>query len=117
MGMINLFFMGRILVLNLVDHGFVSAGYCKDITLPKKSSGHKIHSAADIIYCIKLFRKPNSIMMLVPAGAPAGAVINNLAEHFKLDDFSLAEVQLCLSRFNTSKKSQKSKLKFLLERK
>ena len=109
--------MGRILVLNLVNHGFVSSGYYKDMTLSKKSAGHKTHSAADIIYCIKLFRKPNSMMILVPAGAPADSIINNFAEHFKLDDFSLAEVQLCLSRFNSSKKSQKSKLKFLLERK
>lgn len=113
-GMIDLFFMGRILVLNVVNHSFAAEGFNYQEVLTKEPAERNFRSVANIFYCIRLLRKPSSLMMIVPASAPADSVIKDLSEHFQLDDFSLAEVQLCLTRFNTKNKSQKSRLKLIL---
>ncbi len=103
-GMINLFFIGRILVLNMINHGFTAGGYNKVQALHKEPAEHNFRSVVNILYCIRLLRKPSSLTMLVPASAPVDSVIKDLTEHFQLDDFSLAEVQLCLTKHNPKKK-------------
>jgi len=102
-GMIDLFFMGRILVLNMINLRFAAGGYNKVQALHKEPAERNFRSAANILYCIRLLRKPNSLMMIVLASAPVDSVIKDLSEQFKLDDFSLAEVQLCLTRHNHKK--------------
>ncbi|MHB8336078.1 MAG: NAD(P)-binding domain-containing protein [Ignavibacteriaceae bacterium] len=115
-GVIDLFFMGRILVLNAVNHSFAAEGFDYQEVLTKESAERNFRSVANFLYCIRLLRKPSSLMMIVPASAPADSVIKDLSEHFQLDDFSLTEVQLSLTRFNIKNKSQKSRLKLILER-
>ncbi|HUX46517.1 MAG TPA: NAD(P)-binding domain-containing protein [Desulfosporosinus sp.] len=116
-GMIDLFFLGRILVLNMINLDFEAAAYKKNKPLRQEIAERNFSSVDNFLDCIKLLRKPNSIMMIVPASAPADSVIKDLSERFQLDDFSITEIQLCLTRFNTVKKSQISRLKLLLERK
>jgi 6-phosphogluconate dehydrogenase len=65
-GLIDLFFMGRILVPNLVKHRFVVRGYNEGMVLRKESDERNFRSAANIIGCIRLLRKPSSMMMLCP---------------------------------------------------
>ncbi len=102
-GMIDLFFMGRILVLDMINHGFTAGGNNKVQSLDKEQAERNFRSAANILYCIRLLRKPSSLMMIVPASAQVESVIKDLTEQFKLDDYSLAEVQLCLTKHNPKK--------------
>jgi 6-phosphogluconate dehydrogenase len=89
-GMVGLGVMGRNLVLNMADHGFLVAGYDKDQTkveaLRKESSQRNIRGATDILDFIALLRKPRAIMMLVPAGAPVDSVIQDLLPHLDKGD-------------------------------
>jgi 6-phosphogluconate dehydrogenase len=89
-GMVGLGVMGRNLVLNMADHGFLAAGYDKNSNqvgaLKKESAERNICAAADIKEFIALLRKPRAIMMLVPAGAPVDSVIKDLLPHLEKDD-------------------------------
>ncbi|HWJ20058.1 MAG TPA: NADP-dependent phosphogluconate dehydrogenase [Geobacterales bacterium] len=89
-GMVGLGVMGRNLVLNMADHGFLVAGYDKDQTkveaLRKESADLTVRGATSIIDFIALLRKPRAIMMLVPAGAPVDSVIKNLLPHLEKGD-------------------------------
>ncbi len=81
-GMIGLGVMGRNLLLNMADHGFSVAGYDQDkskvAALRQESKKQKIQGAEEIKEFISLLRMPRAIMLLVPAGAPVDAVINEL---------------------------------------
>ena len=116
-GMIDLLLMGRILVLNKVNHINAAEGFNYQEVPHREPAELNFRSAANFLDCIRLLRKPNSMMMFVPARTPVYSVIEDLLKQFHLDNSSLAEVQLCLTRFNTGKKSQISRLKLLLERK
>jgi 6-phosphogluconate dehydrogenase len=89
-GMVGLGVMGRNLVLNMADHGCAVAGYDKDQTkveaLQKESADRNISGAVNIVDFITLLQKPRAIMMLVPAGGPVDAVINDLLPHLDKDD-------------------------------
>ena len=88
--MVGLGVMGRSLLRNMADHGFSVAGYDKDPgkveALRSESAERDIHGAADIKECIGLLRQPHAVMMLVPAGAPVDAVINDLLAHLQPGD-------------------------------
>ncbi|TAN19781.1 MAG: NADP-dependent phosphogluconate dehydrogenase [Chitinophagaceae bacterium] len=79
-GMIGLGVMGRNFLLNMADHGFSVVGLDKDnqkaLSLEKEATKGTIvkgvTNAGDFINALK---KPRSIMMLVPAGKPVDAVI------------------------------------------
>lgn len=90
MGMVGLGIMGRNLLLNMADQGFAVAGYDKDPgtieALRQESKEHDIHGAANIKEFIGLLRRPRAIIMLVPAGAPVDAVINDLLPHLDKGD-------------------------------
>ena len=116
-GMIDLSFMGRILVLNKVNHSYAAEGFNYQEVPHRKPAELNFRSADNFLDCLKQLRKPNSMMMFVPASATVYSVIEDLLKQFHLDNSSLAEVQLCLTRSNTGKKSQISRLKLLLERK
>jgi 6-phosphogluconate dehydrogenase len=81
-GMIGLGVMGRNLLLNMADHGFVVAGYDRDAdkvaTLATEGSGKQVAAEQDISAFLKRLRLPRAIMLLVPAGSPVDAVIAEL---------------------------------------
>jgi 6-phosphogluconate dehydrogenase len=89
-GMVGLGVMGRNLVLNMADHGYAVAGYDKDQAkveaLRIESADRNISGAVNIVDFITLLQKPRAIMILVPAGGPVDAVINDLLPHLDRDD-------------------------------
>ena len=89
-GMIGLGVMGRNILLNMADHGFLVAGYDKDPgkveALQRESEANDIHGVAKIQDFIGLLRRPRAIMMLVPAGPPVDSVIADLLPHLEKGD-------------------------------
>ena len=89
-GMIGLGVMGRNLVLNFADHGFSVSGFDKDkskVTQLEKEAGNRKIFGSDVpLDFIRLLKKPRAIMMLVPAGAPVDAVIDELVPILEPDD-------------------------------
>ena len=84
-GMIGLGTMGRNLLLNLADHGYHVLGFDKDVSKVQllndthsTPTGGRVKGVADIKEMINLLETPRKIMMLVPAGKPVDAVINEL---------------------------------------
>ena len=90
LGMIGLGVMGRNLLLNMADHGFTVAGYDKDKdkvdSLRNESNEQNVYGATTIEEFLKLLQKPYAIMLLVPAGNPVDAVINELIPHLQAGD-------------------------------
>lgn len=90
LGMIGLGVMGRNLLLNMADHGFIVAGYDKDKdkvdSLRKESKEQHVYGATSIEAFLQLLQKPRIIMLLVPAGNPVDAVLNELMPHLQTDD-------------------------------
>ena len=80
LGMIGLGVMGRNLLLNMADHGFSVAGFDIDKdkvdSLRTESKELNVQGATTIEAFLKLLQKPRAIMLLVPAGKPVDAVIN-----------------------------------------
>lgn len=89
-GMIGLGVMGRNLLLNMADHGFIVAGYDKDkekvASLSKESQNRHIYSETSVEAFLKRLRKPRAIMLLVPAGRAVDSVINDLLPHLEPGD-------------------------------
>jgi 6-phosphogluconate dehydrogenase len=89
-GMIGLGVMGRNLLLNMADHGFTVAGYDQDqakvASLCKEASTQPVHGAASIEAFLRLLKKPRAIMLLIPAGKPVDAVIDELVPHLTAGD-------------------------------
>ncbi|MEJ2492666.1 MAG: NAD(P)-binding domain-containing protein [Desulfuromonadales bacterium] len=81
-GMIGLGVMGRNLLLNMVDHGFTVAGYDRDqekvSALAKEGDEKWVSAQKTLGSFIACLEKPRKIMLLVPAGAPVDAVIEEL---------------------------------------
>lgn len=89
-GMVGLGVMGRNLLLNMADHGFCVAGFDKDKnqvdSLRKEAKELHVYGTTAIADFLKLLKKPRAIMLLVPAGAPVDAVINDLLPHLQAGD-------------------------------
>lgn len=89
-GMIGLGVMGLNFLLNIADHGFLVAGYDKDVSkveaLRRESKERNIQVVENIREFIELLRKPRVIIMLVPAGSPVDSVIKDLVEHLQPGD-------------------------------
>jgi 6-phosphogluconate dehydrogenase len=89
-GMVGLGVMGQNLVLNMADHGYSVAGYDKDtskaVALVKAAGEKTILGAKTLEQFIGSLGKPRAVMMLVPAGAPVDAVINDLVPHLAPGD-------------------------------
>ncbi len=89
-GMIGLGVMGSNLVLNMADHGFTVAGYDRDpakaAALSQTAGSPKVQGTADLAEFIALLRRPRAVMLLVPAGAPVDAVIEELVPHMENGD-------------------------------
>ena len=82
LGMVGLGVMGRNLVLNFADHGFPVSGFDKDVSkvsaLNSEGAGKMIKGVNSLQEFISILKKPRVVMMLVPAGAPVDAVINDV---------------------------------------
>ncbi len=89
-GLVGLGVMGRNLLLNMADHGYSVAGFDTDLgkvqALRAEGDEQKVSGAEDIESFIASLREPRTVMMLVPAGAPVDAVINNLIPHLRPGD-------------------------------
>jgi 6-phosphogluconate dehydrogenase len=88
--MVGLGVMGRNLLLNMADHGFLVAGYDKDQakvqTLRQEAKERDVAAATNIQEFVALLRQPRAVMMLVPAGPPVDSVINDLLPHLQSGD-------------------------------
>lgn len=82
LGIIGLGVMGRNLLLNIAGHGFFVAGYDKEIAkvrdLKKDSQKYRALCSSEIKDFVASLKKPRTFMLLVPAGEPVDAVINEL---------------------------------------
>ena len=89
-GMIGLGVMGRNFLLNIADHGFSVAGYDtnaeKTAALEKEGSEHIVKGFNTLEDFLGSLASPKKIMMLVPAGAPVDAVIEELIPHMQEGD-------------------------------
>jgi 6-phosphogluconate dehydrogenase (decarboxylating) len=96
-GMMKLIFLGRILVLNMVDNDIASGDYDKQQikALPIEPTERNSRDAKNFIDFLIMLLKPSAVILLVPNRTTVNSVINDLLGNFQLDDFSRAEVQLC----------------------
>ncbi|MBX3240041.1 MAG: NADP-dependent phosphogluconate dehydrogenase [Chitinophagaceae bacterium] len=82
-GLIGLGVMGRNLLLNMADHGFAVLGYNRS---PQKVTdlesemvpGTTIKGTSDLALMVKELKTPRRIMLLVQAGKPVDAVLDEL---------------------------------------
>ena len=90
-GLIGLAVMGQNLVLNMEDHGFTVAVYNRTLArvdefLAGSAKGRKIigtHSIEELVGALKM---PRRVMLLVKAGAPVDAFIEQLIPHLDEGD-------------------------------
>jgi 6-phosphogluconate dehydrogenase len=90
-GLVGLAVMGQNLVLNMEDHGFAVAVYNRTVSrvddfLAGEAKGRKIigtHSVEELVGALK---KPRRIMLMVKAGAPVDAFIEQLIPHLEEGD-------------------------------
>jgi 6-phosphogluconate dehydrogenase len=89
-GMVGLGVMGRNLLLNMAEHGFVVAGYDKDpqkvALLRSEAAGLPVQSAEDVASFLTLLQAPRAVMLLVPAGPIVDNVIRDLLPHLEPGD-------------------------------
>ncbi|MET0635502.1 MAG: NADP-dependent phosphogluconate dehydrogenase [Chitinophagaceae bacterium] len=82
-GMVGLGTMGRNLLLNIADHGFAAIGFDLDAEKGKlleeaASPDTTVKGVTTLTEMVSKLKTPRRIMMLVPAGNPVDAVINDL---------------------------------------
>lgn len=81
-GMVGLGVMGRNVLLNILDHGFSTAGFdtdpAKAQSLEREAEGKPANGTTDPKAFAAMLRRPRAIVVLVPAGGPVDAVIRDL---------------------------------------
>jgi 6-phosphogluconate dehydrogenase len=90
-GLVGLAVMGRNLVLNMADHGFSVAVYNRTTEktrefVEKEIGSRDIRGGFTLQEFINLLRKPRAIMILVKAGPPVDAVIEELLPSLEQGD-------------------------------
>ncbi len=80
---IGLAVMGQNLVLNMDDHGFTVAVYNRttskvDEFIGREAKGTKVVGAHSLEELVKLLKRPRRLMLMVQAGKPVDAVIDQL---------------------------------------
>jgi 6-phosphogluconate dehydrogenase len=89
-GMIGLGTMGRNLVLNMADNGFVVCGYDRNIDQQKRlleeGKDKPVQVAASMQAFVESLETPRRIMMLVPAGKIVDAVIDEIKPFLQAGD-------------------------------
>ena len=89
-GVIGLAVMGKNLALNIESKGYSVAVYnrtrAKTDELLKEAEGRKLVPAYSIEEFVALLEKPRKIMLMVKAGAPTDAMIEQLVPHLEEGD-------------------------------
>ena len=84
-GVIGLGVMGQNLALNIENHGFTVAGFDLDEKKAKaaveKWADKRMTTVTSIKALADALEKPRRILMMVPAGKPVDAVIQDLVPH------------------------------------
>ena len=87
--MIGLAVMGRNLALNVLDHGFRVVGYNRSPELLDAAvaeSGGRLIPARSLDELVAKLERPRTIMMMVKAGAPVDAVLDDLVPRLEPGD-------------------------------
>lgn len=89
--LIGLAVMGQNLILNMNDHGYVVCAYNRttekvDRFLANEAKGTKVVGAHSIEEMCKKLKKPRRVMMLVKAGKPVDAFIDQVVPHLEEGD-------------------------------
>src|SRR5690348_10426245 len=82
-GLVGLAVMGENLVLNMESHGFTVAVFNRttskvDAFVGGRAKGKKIVGTHSVEELVKSLKRPRKIMLMVKAGAPVDAVIDEL---------------------------------------
>lgn len=89
-GLVGLGVMGRNFILNVADNSFSAIGLDLDKekvdSLLTEGEGRVVHATQDKLEFIDKLERPRKIMLLVPAGGPVDAVINDLKPHLNKGD-------------------------------
>ena len=90
-GLIGLAVMGQNLVLNMNDHGYTVAVYNRTISkvdafLANEAQGTQVIGTHSIEELIASLKRPRRVMMMVKAGAPVDALIEQLIPHLEPGD-------------------------------
>jgi 6-phosphogluconate dehydrogenase len=89
-GMVGLGVMGRNLLLNIADHGFSGVGLDTDeakvTALAVEGRGKPLLGVRTPEELATALKKPRAVMLLVPAGRPVDAVIDELTPLFEPGD-------------------------------
>ncbi|HOH06877.1 MAG TPA: NAD(P)-binding domain-containing protein, partial [bacterium] len=84
-GVIGLGVMGRNLALNIERNGYPVAGFDLDekqrTSAAEKFTGKKMTVCPTLTEFVSLLESPKKILMMVPAGKPVDAVIQELIPH------------------------------------
>lgn len=90
-GLIGLSVMGRSLALNMADHGFRVAGYNRSPEVTQKVMEEYPHPNLTPFFSlpelVSALRKPRKFMIMIQAGAPVDAVIDQLIPLLEKGDF------------------------------
>jgi 6-phosphogluconate dehydrogenase len=90
-GLIGLAVMGQNLVLNMDDHGFTVAVYNRTVSrvdefLEGNAQGTKVIGTHTIEELVSTLKRPRRIMLMVKAGEPVDAFIEQLIPHLQEGD-------------------------------
>lgn len=93
-GMVGLGVMGSNLLYNMADHGFSVIGFDLNSEKAKNlekgaTEGTKVKGVTAIEEFVSQLSVPRKIMLLVPAGKPVDAVIDNLIPHLEKGDIMI----------------------------
>ncbi|MFW6126768.1 MAG: NADP-dependent phosphogluconate dehydrogenase [Thermodesulfobacteriota bacterium] len=91
-GLIGLGTMGRNLALNIADHRFPVAAYNRTAAktrdfMATEAAGREVHPGYDLTDFVRLLRKPRAVLLMVSAGPPVDAIIEELLPHLEPGDF------------------------------
>jgi 6-phosphogluconate dehydrogenase len=90
-GLIGLGTMGRNLALNIADHGFPVAVYNRTVErtrefMAQEAAGRDLHPGYGLADFIGLLRKPRAVLLMVSAGPPVDAIIEELLPYLRPED-------------------------------
>jgi len=86
-GMIGMAVMGRNLARNMVDHGYTVAAYNRELDMLKDAvEGTPIVAAKTLAELVSVLERPRRIMMMIRAGSPVDAVLDDLVPLLEAGD-------------------------------
>src|SRR5271165_3372774 len=90
-GLIGLAVMGQNLVLNMNDHGFTVAVFNRTVSkvddfLAGPAKGTKVIGTHSLEEFIKVLKRPRRLMLMVKAGAPVDALIEECLPYLEKGD-------------------------------